>query len=177
VENNRSVLHVVSLFKSGELEYRSGRVWRNKGTGYWCDNYTPAGYRAIAISGGHRGSRCYYVVAHRAIWWFLRGPIPEDMQINHLNGIRDDNRIENLEVVTRSENMKHQAELFGRPWTKRRRHGFKLSDDDINAVRQLSADGMFQAELARLFDLSQQMVSRIVLRQRFVTTVPENPPH
>jgi len=46
-------------------------------------------------------------MAHRIIWEFVNGPIPDGMQINHINGIKHDNRIDNLEVVTQSENTKH----------------------------------------------------------------------
>lgn len=35
-------------------------------------------------------------------------------EINHKNGIRDDNRVENLEWCTRSENVKHSYDALGR---------------------------------------------------------------
>ena len=49
----------------------------------------------------------HLVAVHRVIWERVNGPIPEGMEINHLNGIKDDNRLENLEVVTHSDNVKH----------------------------------------------------------------------
>lgn len=45
---------------------------------------------------------------HRLAWELVNGPIPEDMQVDHINGIRTDNRIENLRLVTSSGQSKNQ---------------------------------------------------------------------
>ena len=37
---------------------------------------------------------------HRFVWETIKGPIPEDFEINHRNRIKTDNRIKNLELVT-----------------------------------------------------------------------------
>lgn len=58
------------------------------------------GYRVINRNQKHW-------MAHRLIWEAVNGPIPDGLQINHKNGIKHDNRIENLELVTQSENAKH----------------------------------------------------------------------
>ena len=42
---------------------------------------------------------------HHAVWREANGPIPEGMMIDHINGDTHDNRLENLRVVTRQENM------------------------------------------------------------------------
>ena len=60
------------------------------------------GYVHVRTHGG-----AYIGMAHRMIWESVHGPIPDGMQINHKNGIKHDNRICNLEVVTPSENTKH----------------------------------------------------------------------
>lgn len=48
------------------------------------------------------------VRAHRLVWLLFAGEWPAG-EIDHINGIRDDNRPVNLRCVTRSENSKNQA--------------------------------------------------------------------
>ena len=48
-------------------------------------------------------------LSHRFVWECFYGPIEKGKQINHINCIRTDNRLKNLEVVTPSENCKKSA--------------------------------------------------------------------
>ena len=41
---------------------------------------------------------------HRYIWTQVNGEIPEGMEIDHINGKKDDNRIENLQMLTKKQN-------------------------------------------------------------------------
>lgn len=64
--------------------------------------------------------------AHRLAWLYVHGSWPSG-QIDHINGVRDDNRIDNLRDVTRSENMQNQRRPqrsnphLGVTWCKRRK--------------------------------------------------------
>lgn len=62
-----------------------------------------SGYRQIMIDG-----RQYY--AHRLAWLFVNGEWPEN-QIDHINGLRDDNRISNLRGATASENQQNTGRV------------------------------------------------------------------
>lgn len=42
--------------------------------------------------------------AHRVIWTMINGDIPEGMLIDHIDGIKSNNRIENLRLATRTQN-------------------------------------------------------------------------
>jgi hypothetical protein len=41
---------------------------------------------------------------HRLIWETFVGEIPDGYEIDHINGVRNDNRLENLKCVTHKEN-------------------------------------------------------------------------
>lgn len=60
------------------------------------------GYRCVCIN------RRHYQV-HRLCWEIENGEIPHGMEIDHINGVRDDNRIENLRLVTKRENLKNKG--------------------------------------------------------------------
>lgn len=51
------------------------------------------------------------VYVHRLIYEAFKGPIPEGMEIDHINSIRTDNRPDNLRVVTHKENMRNPLTL------------------------------------------------------------------
>ena len=44
--------------------------------------------------------------AHRLVWLIEKGVWPEEL--DHINGVRTDNRIENLREVSRKENLRNQ---------------------------------------------------------------------
>ena len=50
------------------------------------------------------------VYIHRLVYECYNGDIPEKMQINHIDSNRQKNCIDNLELVTQSENIKHAVE-------------------------------------------------------------------
>lgn len=53
------------------------------------------------------GKRKHFFV-HRLVWEAFVGKIPDGYEIDHINTIRDDNRLVNLRVVTPKENMANQ---------------------------------------------------------------------
>jgi len=48
------------------------------------------------------GGKNYLV--HRLVWMKFRGEIPEHLEIDHINDIRSDNRLENLQLLTHQAN-------------------------------------------------------------------------
>ena len=56
--------------------------------------------------------------AHRLAWLFVYGSFPST-ELDHINRVRDDNRIENLREVTRSENQHNKNGVKGYSWHKK----------------------------------------------------------
>jgi len=62
------------------------------------------GYVEVLCHGHHRAHKNGYVMEHIKVWEdFYAKPLPDGWIIHHLNGIKDDNRIENLLAVPRAE--------------------------------------------------------------------------
>lgn len=59
-------------------------------------------YYKVSVRTGIRTKK--YFQAHNVVWWLHNGEIPEGLEIDHINGVRTDNRIENLRLVTKLEN-------------------------------------------------------------------------
>ena len=67
-----------------------------------------SGYMATRLS--QIGLPCKQYFIHRLVFECIKGEIPDGMQINHIDSNRQNNLIENLELMTRSENAKHAHE-------------------------------------------------------------------
>jgi len=120
----------------------------------------------IQISLNIKG-KIYHCQAHRLVWIFFNGFIPDDKEINHKNGIKTDNRLENLELVTASENTKH-AVKFGLNNTKGEKSPLaKLTDDDVKEIRERYINKETQSSIAKDFNVGLNNISKIVNRQRW----------
>ena len=55
--------------------------------------------------------RGQYLASHRIAWALHYGKLPPpEMEIDHINGIRDDNRISNLRLVSMADNMRNKTQ-------------------------------------------------------------------
>lgn len=73
------------------------------------DNGT--GYRMVSVTNllGVGAS----VGVHRLVALAFIGPCPWAREVNHIDGVRDNNRLENLEYVTRGQNIRHAYRVTG----------------------------------------------------------------
>lgn len=58
------------------------------------------------------GGKTTIIRIHRLIWWYYFGEIGENRQINHLDGDKANNRLENIELTTPKGNIQHALNII-----------------------------------------------------------------
>lgn len=115
------------------------------------------GYCIVGL--GHRKSARVHVLIAEA---FI-GPKPHGMDVNHKDGNKQNNRADNLEYVTRSENLRHafRLGLATSPFTgvKGDAHrNTKIKEADVAELRKAFASGTPRRLLASQYGISYYTV-------------------
>jgi hypothetical protein len=136
--NLRSIDRLVDHYKGGKRLYKGS----NKNTRVSSDGYLKCN---LKINGKRFDFRVHRLVAIA----FLDKPIGKDI-INHINGIKTDNRVENLEWCNSSENIIHAV--------KERLIKTKLTDKEALEIIQSK---LSQRKLAKIYGVNHTIIWRI----------------
>jgi len=134
--------------------FRRGRPMRTKRDR---NGYLTVGLRAHGVQ--------KTLKVHRIVLDAFYGPCPPGHLCGHFNGIRDDNRIENLAWITPKENIRHMDEVH---FTRKARRGeevhfSKLCASDVIRIREASVFGAKRADLAKVFGIDRATVRLILI--------------
>lgn len=87
------------------------------------------------------------VAVHRYVWVCHKGPIPDGLVVDHINGIRGDPRLQNLRLLTNRQNV-----MSGKTG--------KLSEGDVMEIKSLLGS-VTNRSLAKQFNVSEQLICDI----------------
>lgn len=146
------------------MQYEAGRIMIGR--------ENPDGYREVVLY--KHGTRVRKSI-HRLVCESFIGARDVSVEVNHKNGVKDDNRLENLEYVSRSENQQHRFRVLGgKPCTQPRpeqrargsRHaGSIMSDAKVLELRARFASGEKARKMANEYGIKVGTVYDILSRR------------
>lgn len=140
------------------LNSKTGRFLKNQNNGN--------GYEKITLT--IDGIQCQKLI-HRLVAELYIPKIKFKNQVNHINGIKSDNRVENLEWCNNAENQIH-AHLNGLKGNGNLLWNGKFSKEDIEKIKNLKKDGILQYKIAEIMNTTKGTVSEIINGKRYKYT-------
>lgn len=146
------------LIKAGVIEIRAdGTIWKRRNLNRMplaaprrLETRTKRGYLAVRF---WVEAKPYMLAAHRLVYTVLKGPIPDGMDINHVDGDKANNRPENLEPATRGENHEHAYRIGLRNTTD-------MPRDLADHAKTLRAAGLSYTKIGQALGVSQTTAFR-----------------
>lgn len=125
------------------------------------------GYKRVVLS-NKTGKKTYSI--HRIVATAFIPNESNKKQVNHINGIKNDNRSENLEWCSPSENMIHAfksglATSFLKGLKGQTHPSSKLKTDQVLKIKQLLYNNETNVSIAKKFNVSDKAISDIRIKR------------
>ena len=135
-----------------------GRVYNTKTKKYLSGSLDKDGYRRFRLNGLN--------VSFHRILMEVFNPVENmsELEVNHINGNKDDNTLANLEWSTRKENMEHliNSGLSKKCSNKGTQNGrAKLNENDVLEIKRLLQKGLSYSKIAEQFGVGKTAISDI----------------
>jgi len=116
------------------------------------------GYLTVSLYDGSSPKRPRSITVHRLVTAAFLGP-SDKAEINHINGVKSDNRLANLEYATSKENHAHARDVLGVGLGMKNGRA-KLTDEQVAAI---IASDETHAALGRQYGISATHIRHLRL--------------
>jgi hypothetical protein len=130
-----------------------------------CDNGNGYKYVTIRIDGGKNK----HVYIHRAVAEAFLCNCFDLPEVNHIDGVKSNNHVDNLEWCTRSDNVGH-AHKTGLNYSLKGESNpqSKLTEEKVRFIREsISSGEKTNKELSEMFGISNGYISNLVARKKW----------
>lgn len=126
-----------------------------------------SGYHEYTL---YNSDGCRWFLCHRLVLEAFVGPCPEGMECRHLNGIRGDNRLENLCWGTHQENYQDRICHGTSGWGIHRSGVSKLESDSVVKIRKdyeswIGSMNSFAEFHKHFYGVSRRCITDVLIRK------------
>ena len=119
------------------------------------------GYLSLKLQGKR-------VKIHRIVMASFYGEDKREMTVNHKDGVKTNNHVQNLEWMTSAENVKHSALIGLRNYNKKENHPrYKTTPGVVSKITDLKKRGYGNTEIGKIVGLSRGVVWKVVKGRHF----------
>ena len=165
-------LKVLEILKCGhyKVDPENGLIYYyKKGTDSWNEivGSNINGYKQVNLRYLSRRGNGYNVLvyAHHVVYLSVFGEYDPEMEINHIDHVRDNNAINNLQLTTKSKNICHSRR---RERLRSGGNGKFVTPGMINKIAELARSGYSQSRIAR-----EMNINRLTARWHIINSVPK----
>lgn len=161
------------IWKPVHEHYEVSNLGRVKYVNILDGSYKGCPYHRVSFASGVHGRNPKCMMTHTLVALAFIGKRPDGLVINHIDGNKHNNRVQNLEYITQAENHLHARNII--KWKKRTNFpvgedvgNSKLTENQVKEIRSLHKDGCSNKSLRKLFNISKSQVSKIVNKKSWI---------
>lgn len=158
--NDSKIIHFLNAIEDGRIrvDKSTGKLYFS--TGKLANARHKTGYLQIGVTVD--GKR-YVAYQHRVLFAYYHGidSLSEELEVNHKNGDKTDNKEDNLELVTSSVNQKHKHTMHTDICKGSKNGMSKLTEETVREIKKMLSQGMRNVDIAKIFGLDHKHISLI----------------